>query len=107
MKPEIVNRLDNIIVFNPLLEKQLFEISKLELEKLKKRLKLQSIEFSYSKKVIDFVAKKSLAFDQGARLVRRNIQELVEDKVAREIVEGKIKNNKVGLDVREEKIITI
>ena len=105
MKPEIINRLDNIIVFNPLLEKQLSQISKLELEKFKKRLKLQGINFSYSKKVINFVAQKSLAFDQGARLVRRNIQEFVEDKVARAIVEEKIKNNEIGLDVEGEEIV--
>ena len=99
--------MDNIIVFNPLREKELSEISKLELQKFKKRLKLQGIDFSYSKKVVDFVAKKSLAFDQGARLVRRNIQEFVEDKVAREIVEGKIRNNKISLDIKEEKIIAV
>ena len=107
MKPEIINRLDNIIVFNPLLERQLFEISKLELEKFTKRLKFQNIDFFYSKKIIDFIAKKSLAFDQGARLIRRNIQEFIEDKVAREIVEEKIKKNKITLDVKDGKIITV
>ncbi|MFA5777490.1 MAG: ATP-dependent Clp protease ATP-binding subunit [Parcubacteria group bacterium] len=106
MKPEIVNRLDNIIVFNPLGEKQLSEISKLELQKFKKRLELQGIVFSYSKNVVDFVAQKSLALDQGARLVRRNIQEFVEDKVAREIVEGRVRNSKIGLDVINGKIVT-
>jgi ATP-dependent Clp protease ATP-binding subunit ClpC len=105
VKPEIINRLDSVIVFNPLLEKQLFQISKLELDKFKKRLKLQGIDLSYSKKVIDFVAGKSLAIDQGARLVRRNIQEFVEDKVAREIVEEKVRKNKISLDVEDGKII--
>ena len=107
MKPEIINRLDNIIIFSPLKEKELSQISKLELLKFKKRLKLQGITFSYSKKVLDFVAKKSLSLDQGARLVRRNIQEFVEDKVAREIVERKIKNNKISLDVINDKISVI
>ena len=107
MKPEIINRLDHIIVFNPLEEKEIRKISKLELEKLKKRLAIQGVNFSYSRKVVDFVAKKSLAFDQGARLVRRNIQEFVENEIARQIVEGKMRNNRIGLDVRNEKIITV
>jgi ATP-dependent Clp protease ATP-binding subunit ClpC len=104
MKPEIINRLDHIVVFKPLEEKEIQKISKLELEKLKKRLALQGISFSYSQKVADFIAKKSLAFDQGARLIRRNIQEFVENKVAREIVEGRIKNDKIGLDAKDGKI---
>jgi len=53
------------------------------------------------------VAKKSLAFDQGARLVRRNIQEFVEDKVAREIVEGRVRKNGIELDIENEKIVSL
>ena len=106
VKPEIINRLDHIVVFNPLREKEIKKITKLELENLKKRLKIQGIDFSYSNKLAEFTAKKSLAFDQGARLIRRNIQDLVENKIARAIVEGKIKNNKISLDVEGNKIIT-
>lgn len=104
MKPEIINRLDHIIVFNPLQEKEIRMISGLELKKLKKRLEIQGINFSYSPKVADFIAKKSLAFDQGARLIRRNIQEFVENQIARMIVGGKIKDRKIILEVKREKI---
>lgn len=104
MKPEIINRLDHIIVFNPLQEKEIRMISKLELEKLKKRLKIQGIVLSYSPKIINFIAKKSLAFDQGARLVRRNIQEFVENQIAKTIVEGRLEDSKIILDIRGEKI---
>lgn len=107
LKPEIINRLDHIVVFNPLGEKEIEKITKLEFENLKKRLKLQGIDFSYSNKLTDFIAKKSLAFDQGARLIRRNIQNLVEDKIARAIVEGKVKNNKIRLGIANDKIITL
>jgi ATP-dependent Clp protease ATP-binding subunit ClpA len=107
VKPEIINRLDHIVVFNPLREKEIKKITKLELENLKKRLKIQGIDFSYSNKLAEFTAKKSLAFDQGARLIRRNIQDLVENKIARAIVEGKIKNNKISLDIANDKIVII
>ncbi|MFH0969461.1 MAG: ATP-dependent Clp protease ATP-binding subunit [Patescibacteria group bacterium] len=107
IKPEIINRLDHIVVFSPLSEKSIKKISRLEMEKFKKRLGLQGISMSYSGKIISFIAKKSLAFDQGARLVRRNIQELVENKIAKEIVEGKVKNNKISLDIKDDKIIVL
>lgn len=104
MKPEIINRLDHIIVFNPLQEKEIRIISRLELEKLRKRLEIQGINFLYFPKIVDFIAKKSLAFDQGARLIRRNIQEFVENQIARMIVAGKIKNKKITLNIEGEKI---
>lgn len=106
IKPEIINRLDHVIVFNPLDKKEIEKISRLELEKFKKRLAVQGIIFSYSLKIIKFIAQKSLAFDQGARLIRRNIQELVENKVARMIVEGKVRKNKIKLNIIKDKIIT-
>jgi ATP-dependent Clp protease ATP-binding subunit ClpC len=105
VRPEIINRLDHIIVFNPLREKEIQQISKLELEKFKKRLKVQNINLSYSNKLISLISQKSLAFDQGARLIRRNIQELVENQVARIIVGGKMKKNVIKLDVKDGKII--
>lgn len=107
MKPEIINRLDHIIVFDPLGEKEIKKITRLELENLKKRLALQGINLAYSNRLAEFTAKKSLAFDQGARLIRRNIQNLVEDKIAREIVGEKIKNNKISLDVEDDKIVIL
>ena len=106
IKPEIINRLDHIIVFNPLEEKDIKMISKIEILKLKKRLMLQGIEISFQEKVSDFIAKKSLAFDQGARLIRRNIQDLIENEIARIIVKGKMKNNKISLAVKNNKIIS-
>ncbi|MDO8529216.1 MAG: ATP-dependent Clp protease ATP-binding subunit [bacterium] len=105
IRPEIINRLDHIVVFSPLGEKEIQKISKLELEKFKKRLALQEIKFSYSENLIDYISKKSMAIDQGARLIRRNIQEMAENPIAKAIVEGKVKNNKISLNVEEDKII--
>lgn len=104
VKPEFLNRLDNIVVFNALGKKEIAAIAKLELAKLKKRLKEQGITFDYSAKVISLLAEKSLAFDQGARYARKNIQELVENKIAKMIVEGKVKNELINADVEEGKI---
>jgi ATP-dependent Clp protease ATP-binding subunit ClpC len=105
IKPEIINRLDHIVVFNSLNEKEILKIVSLELEKFKKRLAEKKLKIIYSNQLLKFLAKKSLAIDQGARLVRKNIQELVENPVARMIVEGKIKINNINLDIKNGKII--
>lgn len=104
MRPEIINRLDYIAVFNPLREKEIEKITDLEIKKLKDRLKEKKIIFRCSPAVIKFLAKKSVAFDQGARLARKNIQELIEDEIAQLIVDGKIRNNKINIEVRNGKL---
>jgi len=91
-RPELLNRLDNVIVFNPLNRENLGEIAKLELERLKKRLAENKIKISFDGKAIDFIARRSSSLSQGARLIRKNIQRYVEDKLARVILE---KDNKI------------
>lgn len=107
MKPELLNRLDNIIAFDTLGENEIKKIVNLELKKLKERLQSKNIILSYSSKVLDFLAKKSLAFDQGARFVRKNIQKFVETEIAKAILEEKIKDKKIQLKIENEKIIAI
>ena len=104
MRPEIINRIDYIAVFNPLREKEIEKITAMEIRKLERRLKEKKIIFHCSPPVIKFLAKKNIAFDQGARLVRKNIQELVENEIAKMIVNGKVQNNKISLDIKKGKI---
>lgn len=104
IKPEFLNRLDSIIVFNALGDKEIKKITKLELNKFKKRLKNQEIIFNYSPALVKLVSEKSLAFDQGGRLVRKNIQEMIENKIAEAIVSGKVKDHKITADVKNSKV---
>lgn len=83
LRPELLARLDQVIVFNPLSAKAIEHITALELEVLATRLKGKGITLTYGKKVITHIAQKSFAPEQGARLVRKNIQDLVEKAVAR------------------------
>ncbi len=105
MKPELVNRLDHIIVFNTLGGRQIKKIAALELENLKKRLEKQGFALKYCEKIAEVLAQKSIAFEQGARLVRKNIENLVENQIAKMIVEGKVRDGKIGLEVKQGKII--
>lgn len=100
VKPEIINRLDNIIIFNALGEKEIKKITELELAKLQKRLRGKNIKLTYTRQAIKFIAQKSAAFDQGARLVRKNVQDFVENKIAEIIMEEKIKNGAIVLDAK-------
>jgi len=104
IKPEILNRLDHIVVFSPLPPKMIERITRLELEKLKKRLKKQGLDLTFAPNIIKFVAEKSFAFEQGARLVRKNVQDLIENEIAGAIVENKIKNSKLSLLIKNDKV---
>lgn len=86
MRPELLNRLDHIIVFQPLTKESLRKIVKLELRTLKSRLAAQSVELSYKKDILDFITEKSFTPEQGARLIRRNIQDFVENSIAEKLL---------------------
>jgi len=105
VKPELLNRLDHIAVFNALGKKEIKKIVRLEMKDLKNRLSRQGWNLAYSEKVINQLAQKSLDLGQGARTVRKNIQELAENKIAEALVENKIKNGKIRLDVKDGKTI--
>jgi len=105
IRPELLNRLDHILVFNALSKKDIEKITKLELEKLKKALASKNISLSFPKSAINLLTEKSLAFNQGARLVRKNIQELLENPIAEMIVYEKVKNGKIKTEVKNKKII--
>lgn len=104
MKPELLNRLDHILVFNALDKKSIGKIVELELEKLAKRILKQSLRLKFDSALIKFISEKSLAKNQGARLVRKNIQELLENPIAEMIIYEKVKNNTITVSVTKNKL---
>ena len=99
-----MNRLDHILVFNSLDKQAIRKISALEIAKLQARIKMQEIIVTFDKKVIDFIAEKSSALNQGARLVRKNIQELLENPLAEAIIYSRVKNGRIAVKVEKGKI---
>ena len=100
-RPEFLNRLDDIIIFHRLDEEQIKKIVKLQLNLLKNRLKDKNIELEFSDSAISHLAE--LGFDPqfGARPLKRVIQKEIENKLAIEMLEGKIAVGKkivVGFD---------
>lgn len=79
---ELLNRLDHIIVFDNLTLQNIKEIVRKEIATLAGRVKEKSMTLKYQPNLIDFLAEQSIGKDQGGRLVRRKIEELVEPIIA-------------------------
>jgi len=90
-RPEFLNRIDDIIVFHPLTEDNIREIVRLMTDVLVRRLKANEIDLEIGDDVLNHLAKKGYDPLYGARPLRRAIQTMVEDKLAEEMLEGKVK----------------
>ena len=92
-RPEFLNRVDDIIVFNKLSETDIKEIAEKMLENLKARLKTMDITLEFTDKALTELA--SVGFDEvyGARPLRRAITSKIEDPLSEQILEGKIQKN--------------
>ena len=105
-RPEFLNRIDEIIVFHPLDEEHIKKIVSLMLENLASRLKQNGISIEVSDNAKTFIAKKGFDPVYGARPLRRAIQNMIEDKIAEEILDGSIKPGQTVLvDVKDDNIV--
>ncbi len=100
LRPELLNRLTDIIYFKPLSEDSLESIARIEIEKLKKRIsEKKSIGLFVGEKLIKDLAKKSVDNKEGVRLLRRMIQQKIEEPISEAILSGKTeKNSKIFID---------
>lgn len=103
--PELLNRIDDIIVFRPLGAMELTRISRLVLDGLKKRAADIGIEMSYSDRVVETVAQAKETQKYGARPIRRRVTELIENRLAQMIVSSELASgDTIRLDIDNEKI---
>ena len=106
LRPEFLNRIDEIIVFHKLTDEEISEIIDIMLKEVTKRLEVQKIKIKLEPEVKKLIASKGIDKNFGARPLRRTIQNVLEDKLAEEILEGNLKKNKLTkIGVKEEKII--
>ena len=89
-RPEFLNRIDDIIVFHKLNEEDTLAIAKLMLGTIVKRLDERDIHLSYTEDAAKLLAKQGFDEEYGARLLRRLMQQTVEDRLSEEILEGNI-----------------
>ena len=106
-KPEFINRLDEIIVFNNLTLENLMKIVSIQLEKIAQRfIENQNIKFVYDEKAISWLAEKGYDNEFGARPIKRLIQQEVENKLALNLLKGEIKNSStVYLSVYNDELV--
>lgn len=96
LRPEFINRIDEIIVFHKLDDNDINQIIDIMLKKLVNRLKEQKYDVEFEPDVKEMIAKEGIDKNFGARPLRRTIQNLVEDKLAEEILDGKLVKGKVN-----------
>jgi len=105
-RPEFLNRIDEIIIFNYLGKQEIKKIVDLEINKVIKRLKHKNIEMSISSQAKEILAKQGFDQNLGARPLKRVIQKLVLDPLALKIITGLIKEGeKILVDVNKNKEI--
>ncbi len=105
-RPEFLNRVDEIIIFNHLSKVDIKEIVELELRKVEARLKDKGIKIRVSGKAKEFLADKGFDPNLGARPLKRVIQKLILDPLALEIVTGKVREGvSVSIDSEKDKIV--
>ncbi len=105
-KPEFLNRLDDIITFNPLGKDEAYEIVKLLFKDLQKSLENKGIKASLSENAALLIAKDGFDPDFGARPLRRAIYDLIEDKLSDMILADKLdENDEIIIDAKNDEII--
>ncbi len=94
MRPELINRIDDIMVFHPLSEQELLLIAEKQLRALSKQLLEAGIELEFEPSVVAMVARagQSEGADYGARPLRRAVLRLVEDRLAEQMLIGALQS---------------
>ena len=105
-RPELINRIDDIIVFHKLEDEDIKKIIDIMLVQVQNRLSAQDIKIEIDQSVKDLIAKKGVDTNYGARPLRRAIQNMLEDKIAEAILDGVIKpKKKAKAVVKDDKIV--
>ena len=106
LRPEFINRIDEIIVFHKLTDNEIGKIIDIMLKEVTNRLAAQKIKIELEPEVKELIASKGIDKNFGARPLRRTIQSVLEDRLAEEILDGNLKKNKVNkIAVKDGKVV--
>jgi ATP-dependent Clp protease ATP-binding subunit ClpB len=106
LRPEFLNRIDDIIVFKPLTKEDIHQIALLQLDKIRKKLKESGIEVEISQNALDLIATIGFDLQFGARPLKRALQKHIVDKMALLILEGKFSSgDKVLIDAQNGEFV--
>ncbi len=96
LRPEFINRIDEIIVFHKLNDNEIGQIIDIMLKEVVNRLKEQKYDIQLEPEVKQLIASEGIDKNFGARPLRRTIQNLIEDRLAEEILDGKLNKGKLA-----------
>ncbi|MBN1927425.1 MAG: ATP-dependent Clp protease ATP-binding subunit [Prolixibacteraceae bacterium] len=105
--PEFLNRIDDVIMFNPLTQQDIHKIIDIELKELYDRVKNLNLKLKISATAKDYIARKGFDPQFGARPLKRAIQKLLEDEMAEAILKSEPKEGdiiSIGFDSKKEKV---
>ena len=106
MRPEFINRIDEIIMFEPLTRKDILGILNLQLNALRKKMEEHGISIEFSQKFIDYMSEKGYDPAYGARPIKRILQRELVNMLAKALIEGSIsKDRPVQVDVSGDQIV--
>lgn len=106
IRPEFLNRIDEIIMFAPLTKKDIIDIVKLQLNGLAKMLKKNNIELTYTNEALDYIAKIGYDPQFGARPVKRVMQKNILNELSKQILAGTVQaDSSIILDQFDGKFV--
>ena len=104
-RPELLNRIDEIIVFRSLDREQLMQITRLLLGRVARRMHAQGVELEASDEAVRYLANAGFDPQYGARPLRRAIQRLLEDELSERLLAGEIEpGQRVRVDLRDGRL---
>ncbi len=103
--PEFLNRIDEVIIFNPLGKEEIRRIVDIQLSEVNQRLKEKDLKLEYSEKAKNYLAEKGFDPDYGARPLKRVIQREVLDPLAKYLLAGKFKEGTtIQIDLKDSRL---
>ncbi|MBC2840744.1 ATP-dependent chaperone ClpB [Robiginitalea sp. SC105] len=106
IRPEFLNRIDDIIMFTPLSREDIRQVVRLQLDNVRKMLAAQHIEIDATEEAIQYLAEKGFDPQYGARPIKRVIQREVLNKLSKELLSGNIHaNSAVLIDSFEDELV--
>ncbi len=104
-KPELINRIDVICIFEPLSQEDLVKIAKILIKNINKRLKEKNLSLKMTSAALSFIVEKGSNVEYGARPLKRFIQQEIEDQIAEKILLGQLENNgEIVIDIENDKL---
>ena len=106
IRPEFLNRIDEIIMFQPLGKEEVKGILKLQIDQIEKTLEEKGITLSFTENTLNYLADKGYDIAYGARPIKRLLQKEVINTLAEKLISGEISSgNKIKIDCKNNRLV--